>query len=180
MAEQDTRRPAASLGRTGGQRESSWSAGHRPIRLLDPFDIWFKPQVLLTGISRKLASPDQGRIRYGPPASWSPAVEIEYRDENLVITAELPGLSLEDIKVEIIGNRLVLQGERRHDYGAGAHMIGRTERRYGHFYREVVLPDGVDLEHVRAEFENGILHVTIPAATNRRVVPIQEHLHAAQ
>jgi len=80
----------------------------------------------------------------GHAASWSPAVEIEWRDDNLVITAELPGLGLEDIKVEAIGNVLILQGERRRDRAAGRRTVGRSERGCGYFYREIVLPDGVD------------------------------------
>ena len=101
------------------------------------FDIWYRPEVLLKRISPGHAWSDRGRIRLGPAASWSPAVEIEQRDDDLVITAELPGLALEDIKVEVIGNVLVLQGERRRDRGPGGRTVGRSERRYGHFYREM-------------------------------------------
>jgi HSP20 family protein len=79
----------------------------------------------------------------------TPAVEIEQRDDNLVITAELRGLGLEDIKVEVIGNVLILQGDRRRDRGAGGRPVGRSERRYGYFYREIVLPAGVDTQRVR-------------------------------
>ena len=83
-------------------------------------------------------------------------------------------LLLEDIKVEVIGSVLILQGERRRDRGAGGRTVGRSERRYGYFYREIVLPDGVDMQRVRAEFENGMLRVTIPVLTNRRELPIQD------
>jgi HSP20 family molecular chaperone IbpA len=103
-----------------------------PIRLLDSFDLWTGPKSCF-----KESAP-------GHAASWSPAVEIEQRDDNLVITAELPGLGLEDIKVEAIGNVLILQGERRRDRGAGRRTLGRSERGCGYFYREIVLPDGVD------------------------------------
>jgi HSP20 family molecular chaperone IbpA len=172
MAEQESKLPASLPQASEQQGESARSGDARPIRLLDPIDLWYRPQVLLSGIGRGLTSPDRGRTRYGPPASWSPVVEIVRNDQNLLITAELPGLSMEDIKVEIIGNVLVLQGERRRDRASG-HVIRRTERRYGHFYREIVLPDGVDVEHVRAEIENGILRVTLPLATHRRAMPIQ-------
>jgi len=52
--------------------------------------------------------------------------------------------------------------------------VGRSERRYGYFHREIVLPDGVDTKRVRAEFENGMLRVTIPVLTNRRELPIND------
>jgi hypothetical protein len=56
--------------------------------------------------------------------------------------------------------------------------VGRSERRYGYFYREIVLPDGVDTKRVRAEFENGMLRVTIPVLTNRRELPINDTSHS--
>jgi HSP20 family protein len=86
----------------------------------------------------------------------------------------LPGLALEDIKVEVIGNVLILQGERRRDRGAGGRTVGRSERRYGYSYREIVMPDGADTQRVRAEFENGMLRVTIPVLANRRELPIND------
>jgi HSP20 family protein len=180
MEEQGSSRHDTSLAQAGelkrgaGRLAPGSSGASRPIRLLDSFDICYRPDVLLKGISPGRASLDRGRIRLGPAASWSPVVEIEQRDDNLVITAALPGLALEDIKIEAIGNVLILQGERRPDRGAGGGTVGRSERRYGYFYREMVLPDGVDTQRVRAEFENGMLRVTIPVLTNRRELPIKD------
>jgi len=117
MEEQGSSRHDASLAQAGepkrgaGRLAPGSSGASRPIRLLDSFDIWYRPEVLLKGISPRRASLDRGRIRLGPAASWSPAVEIEQRDDNLVITAALPGLALEDIKIEAIGNVLILQGD---------------------------------------------------------------------
>jgi HSP20 family molecular chaperone IbpA len=145
MEEQGSNRHETSLTQAGepkreaGRSADGSSGASRPIRLLDAFDIWYRPAVLLKGISPGRASSDRGRIRLGPAASWSPA-KIEQRDDNLVMTAELPGLALEDIKVEVIGNVLILQGERRRDRGAGGRRVGRSERRYGYFYREIARP----------------------------------------
>jgi HSP20 family protein len=100
-------------------------------------------------------------------------MELQYHDDSLVITAELPGLYAEEIKAEIVGNVLILEGERRRDDGGGR-KVWHTERSYGYFYREIVLPDAADTEHARAEFHNGILRVTIPLAdARRRALPIQ-------
>lgn len=79
---------------------------------------------------------------------------------------------MENIKVEIIGSVLVLQGERRPDID-GERGPRRTERKYGYFYREVVLREGADLQNVQAEFENGILRITVPVTSNRREVPTE-------
>jgi HSP20 family protein len=99
-------------------------------------------------------------------------LEIDQSNDKLLIIAELPGLSAEDIKVEIIGNLLLLQGERR-PYIDVEHGPRRTERKYGYFYREIVLPESVDPEDVQAQFENGILRITVPVTTNRRAVPVE-------
>jgi HSP20 family molecular chaperone IbpA len=172
MTEQESNPRGTSLApESEQQNESRWFAPPRPLRLLDPVDIWFAPQVLLEEAGNGLAFPDGSRGR-GGRAVWSPVVEVEYRDDKLVINAELPGLSVEDIKVEILGNMLVIQGERRRDDGRG-HTIRHSERRYGHFYREITLPDSADTENVRAEFENGTLRVTVPVK-NWRVVPINQ------
>jgi hypothetical protein len=52
--------------------------------------------------------------------------------------------------------------------------VGRSVRRYGYVYREIVLPDGADTQRVRAELENGMLRVTIPVLPNRRELPIND------
>jgi HSP20 family protein len=108
--------------------------------------------------------------------AWIPATEIAYRDGNLVVSAELPGLSENDVKVEINNDFLIIQGERKMEQQEDQNGVQRTERRYGEFYRAIALPDGADTEHARAEFDNGMLRVTVPvpeAKTNQRQIPIQ-------
>jgi HSP20 family protein len=170
MAKQEPTRSAAILRWPGEERqETSQSDRSRPIRLVDPFAIWYQPPSLLGGISPGIVSDYLTRSRR---ASWSPVLELAYRDNNLEIIAELPGLGIEDIKVEVIGNVLTIQGERR-PYPDVERRRWRTERKYGYFYRELVLPEGADLDHVRAEFDNGILRITVPMTTSMRQVPIE-------
>lgn len=108
--------------------------------------------------------------------AWVPAAEIAYRDGNLIVSAELPGLTEKDVKVEINEDFLTIQGERKVEQEETEGGIRRTERKYGEFYRAIALPEGADTEHARAEFQNGVLHVTIPvpqAQSNLRQIPIQ-------
>ena len=108
--------------------------------------------------------------------AWVPAAEIAYRDGNLIVSAELPGLTERDVKVEVNDDFLTIQGERKVEQEETEGGIRRTERRYGQFYRAIALPEGADTEHARAEFQNGVLHVTIPvpqAQSNLRQIPIQ-------
>ena len=108
--------------------------------------------------------------------AWVPTAEVAYRDGNLVVSAELPGLSEKDVKVEINNDFLTIQGERKVEKDEAENGIRRTERRYGEFYRAIALPEGADAEHARAEFKNGVLHVAVPvppAQSNTRQIPIE-------
>jgi HSP20 family protein len=108
--------------------------------------------------------------------AWIPAIEISYRDGNLVVSAELPGLSEKDVKVEVNDDFLIIRGERRVERQEGDGDVRRTERRYGEFYRAIALPEGADSEHTCAEFQNGVLHVTVPvpqSQKNVREIPVQ-------
>jgi HSP20 family protein len=107
---------------------------------------------------------------------WSFPIEISERDGQYVVHAELPGLKPEDIKVEVNGNSLVIQGERRYEQNTGEGGVRRTERRYGQFYRAITLPEGIRPEQVNAKFDNGLLEVSVPVPqnqANRRQIPVQ-------
>lgn len=115
--------------------------------------------------------------------AWVPATEIAFRDGNLVVSAELPGLTEKDVKVEVNDNFLIIQGERKIEQQEGDGDVRRTERRYGEFYRAIALPEGADAEHARAEFQNGVLHVTIPvpqAQKNVRQIPVEGSAQSQQ
>jgi HSP20 family protein len=112
----------------------------------------------------------------GGTGTWSPAVEVAEREGNYVVHAELPGLKPEDVKVEVGDQGLVIQGERKFEQEQNQGGVHRTERQYGQFYRNIPLPEGVNPEQVRANFQNGVLEVTVPipqAQSNRREIPIE-------
>ncbi len=111
----------------------------------------------------------------GQELTWIPAVEIRQNDNNLVISAELPGLTEKDVKVEATPEGLVIQGERKQEYTGEEGGIRRSERVYGQFYRLIPLPEGANVENAQANFENGVLQITIPvpeSQQNRRQIPI--------
>jgi len=108
--------------------------------------------------------------------AWSPAIEVAEREGNYVIHAELPGLKPEEVKVELRDNALVIEGERRSEHEENREGVHRSERRYGQFYREIPIPEGVNPDQVKARFENGMLEITAPvpqARSNSRQIPIQ-------
>jgi HSP20 family protein len=107
--------------------------------------------------------------------TWAPPVEIRESEGHLVISAELPGLSENDVRVEATPEGLVIQGERKQQHTGEEGGVRRSERVYGQFYRLIPLPDGANIENARANFENGVLQVSIPiteSQQSRRQIPI--------
>jgi len=108
-------------------------------------------------------------------AGWMPAIEVRQTDNNLIVSAELPGLTENDVKVETTSEGLVIQGERQREYSGEEGGVQRSERSYGRFWRLVPLPEGANIELAKASFENGVLQVVIPipeSQQKRRQIPI--------
>lgn len=96
------------------------------------------------------------------PSPWSPAVDIYETGESFILAAELPGMAQDDIHLEVLGDLLVLRGERPLHTGAPALGYHRVERPNGIFQRTFRLPAGVDAEAVSAGYRDGVLRVTLP------------------
>ena len=94
-------------------------------------------------------------------SAWTPAVDIFDTDQAIVLRAELPGLTPEDIDIEIDDNVLSLKGERRFEKKTDEENYHRVERAYGEFSRSFTLPHTVTVEDAKAEFDNGMLTVTL-------------------
>jgi HSP20 family protein len=109
-------------------------------------------------------------------ALWAPPIEIARNNGDYKIRAELPGLKPDEVKVEVAGDALVLEGERKYEREERKPGVYRTERRYGHFFRSIPLPEDADVEHASARFEDGVLQITMPVsqdAQHRRQIPVQ-------
>jgi HSP20 family protein len=102
---------------------------------------------------------DEALINRG---SWTPAVDIYEVDGALVIKAELPDVSREDIDVNIENNTLTLRGERKVNGEIKQEAFHRIERSYGAFIRQFSLPSTVDPSKVSADYKDGVLTVTLP------------------
>jgi HSP20 family protein len=96
--------------------------------------------------------------------AWSPPVDIYETDEALVMKAELPGFSKDDIGIELKENTLVIKGERKHEDEVKEGNYHRKERMYGAFQRSFMLPATVDREKVSASYRDGILELRLPKA----------------
>jgi HSP20 family molecular chaperone IbpA len=101
-----------------------------------------------------------------PAGSWSPPLEIMQRDDQLVVSAELPGVKREDVRVEIRTDRLIIEGDRHEETQSQHQGYRRTERSYGHFYRAIWLPQSVDADAASASMRDGVLEITLPVPRN--------------
>ena len=94
---------------------------------------------------------------------WVPQIEVLHKNEQFMVRADLPGLTKDDVKVELTDDLLTISGERKEDKEEKREGFYRSERSYGSFYRQVPLPEGAKTETAAATFHNGVLEVTIPA-----------------
>jgi len=107
--------------------------------------------------------------------AWAPAMDVERCNGNLVLSAELPGMKKEEVKVEVTDDALVIQGERKQEHKEDHEGYHRWERSYGRFYRSLPLPEGAKTDQVKAELKDGVLKVSIPVpelAKKSRQIPV--------
>ncbi len=104
----------------------------------------------------------------GGARRWVPAMDLVETAEHFVLRADLPGLTEQDVSIELEDNVLTLSGERRAEHEEKREGFYRVERASGAFSRSLTLPKGVDAEAVTAGFENGVLEVRIPKPEERK------------
>lgn len=94
-------------------------------------------------------------------SGWNPKIDIFENADSMVLEAELPGMKQEDFELSFENNVLTLKGERKFEKRDEKDNYHRVERSYGEFTRSFTLPSTITVEDARAEFENGILTVTL-------------------
>jgi len=123
---------------------------------------------LFTGVAP--ASSGSEEMPYG---AWSPRVDIFENKDNLVLEAELPGMSRDDFELSFENNALTLKGERKFEKKTDGENYHRLERSYGAFTRSFTLPQTVTAEGAKAEFNNGVLHVSLPKREDTKARKIE-------
>jgi HSP20 family protein len=93
-----------------------------------------------------------------------PSVDLYQTDDEIVVTAALPGLKAEDVEIVVTGDLLTLKGEYKEKEDTKKRSYALREQRFSSFERNLALPAEVEAEHAKAEFENGILTITLPKA----------------
>ena len=127
---------------------------------LDPF----APFSMLHQLSGQMEKILRSNVPEGQAMDWAPAVDIQRCNGSLVVSAELPGLKREEVKVEVTDDALTIEGERKREHKEDHEGYHRYERSYGHFYRSIALPEGAKVEEAKAEMKDGVLKITLPVA----------------
>jgi len=104
---------------------------------------------------------------------WVPAVDIQEKNEEYVVKAELPEVDKRDVKVTVEENLLTIQGERKQEKEEKDLKFHRVERSYGTFLRTFTLPEYVDGQKVTADFKDGVLTVHLPKTQRPRTKAIE-------
>lgn len=125
------------------------SARHQAMRR---FDDVFGPPFL----------PGLGRGFFSEEAMWAPAIHVLEKEDKFVVRVELPGVNQEDIGVSVIGDMLVVEGEKRAESEVKKRGYSYSETCYGSFSRSISIPSMVDANKIAASYDKGVLEVDLP------------------
>ena len=140
-----------------------------PFRFSEEVDRLFDDMLEFAGMGRRFFEPfgrggslerESGRFGSG---MWSPEIDIFEREGKIVVRADLPGLTKDDITLDLTDDSLIIRGERRQEHEENDEGVYRSERRYGSFYRSIPISNDIDAEDVEATFKDGVLEIKMPA-----------------
>lgn len=108
-------------------------------------------------------------------AVWAPSTDLTETDDAFELRMDVPGMSTEDIKINLQNNTLTVSGERAREQTRDDEDRVRVERVFGSFHRTFTLPDAVDPEDIEATYDDGVLTISVPKteASTRRQIEIQ-------
>jgi len=132
------------------------------------------PRSLIDELPDRLRQMFEGNLAFEPlaePIGWMPAMEIVEKDDALVATAELPGVTLKDLDITLEDGVLSIRGEKKEEKEekTDSDRYHMWERRYGAFQRSFTLPQAVDAGKISASFENGVLTILLPKTEKAKV-----------
>ena len=104
---------------------------------------------------------------------WIPAMDLVETDDHLVLRGDLPGMTEDDVDIEIKDNVLTVSGERKSEHDERGEGFHRVERAFGSFSRSLTLPQGIEPDRIEAKFENGVLEVQIPKPAEAKPTRVQ-------
>lgn len=173
--QQSTSTPSGQGKQHGGLRRRGMFPS--PMSLLNPIDLLTtNPFDLMRRFREELDQAFGTLGLSGHTAMATPAVDIFEREGNIVVQADLPGLKPDQVKVEVTDDGIVIRGECSEEQEQRGENFYRCERSHGQFYRVIPLPEHAEADRAQAQFNDGMLEVTIPVAESRkksRQIPVQ-------
>jgi len=152
-----------------GSRAYEWPAAYSPFGLMRQFTDEIDRMFEGSGFPSLYRFSPWG---WGGESRFCPEVEILERDGKFLIRADLPGLDKDDVTVDVSEHAVTIEGERKCEHESTEEGVYTCERAYGHFHRNIPLPEGVKTDTATANFKNGILEITLDApetAKSRRL-----------
>ena len=145
---------------------SNWTPEDELLSVRNDFDRLF------SRLLRRSSQGTQGES-LGNSGEFSPAVEMEEKENSYEVRAELPGLSEDDINLSVKDNVLTIKGEKRTERTEGEREdTYYSERLYGAFQRSIRFDDDIEEDNINAEYSNGILRVHLPKSKKREIKKI--------
>lgn len=100
--------------------------------------------------------------------AWHPSVDVQETAEAFIVTAELPGVNSDDVRIQVENNMLIISGEKKQEERVEEDRYFRIERAYGTFQRSFKLPSTVDADRINATYKDGVLTIHLPKAEAAR------------
>jgi len=152
--------PPQGMSRRESYAPSMWGGSFSPFSMMSRFADEMDRMFENFGFGRGALGPWAGQSAM---STWSPQIEVFERNGQFIVRADLPGLTKDDVKVEVTDDALTIQGERKQEHEESREGWHRSERSYGSFFRSIPLPEGISAEEAKANFHDGVLEITMPA-----------------
>jgi HSP20 family protein len=143
------------------------------VRFWDPKGELPSLQHRMNRIFGETFGPPMFQAEMPAPGAWSPEVDIFETDKEIVLNVDLPGVTRDQVRVEVDNGILHLRGERKFEKEVKEESYHRVERSYGTFHRSFSLPDTVDPDKVAAELKDGVLSMRLGKREQARPKQIQ-------
>jgi len=136
----------------------------RPQRRITPWSPWKEMEEMEQRFEDLFRQPFLRPWRRFPVTEreWVPAIDVFEKDDRFIVKAELPGMREEDVDVSVVGDTLNIKGERKTETEVKEEDYYCCERSYGGFFRSIGLPSNVDADKIEANYEEGVLEVSLP------------------
>jgi len=135
-----------------------WDPFRELERMREEFDRWFER------LFEEVLPPVRRRAPRAEAVAITPCVDVYETEKEVVVKAELPGLTKKDVEVQATEDSVTIRGEFKKDEEVSEEGYYRRERRFGRFERMIPLPAEVKPEEAKAKFENGVLEIRLPKA----------------